>query len=314
MMIKKLLRPTRKRLIALATVLLLASAAFVLVPRAEGSKDEKLAPEVKMKDLAEVFAAAPQVAPDAGAVDAEDVVVEEVVLTPQQQLLYLAQNDHIGLLEMCLENTAQYQDYALTFEKQERIKGKLGDSQTIDVIHRAAPFSVGMRWTENAPQGDRVIYTEGQRNNQMLIHPTDGAARFFVGEQVLRDPHAKEVMDGTLKPITIFGFTNSLTSLVDMYRLAEERGDLRTEFVGVGEMAGREVLIINRFLPDRPDYDAAKTTIYIDIEYLVPVMIEGYDWSDDEKLVARYLFRDIKFNVGLTEEDFSAAAFGMKEK
>ena len=312
-MIKKLL--TRNRVIALAT-LVLAAAAFVLVPReAPGSKEEAMRPEVTMKQLAELPVAEVP-APVEGTPD-DEVVVEEVVvvaLTPQQQLLNLARTDHIALLEMCRENASQYQDYTLTFVKQERIKGKLGDAQRVEIAHRVAPFSVGMQWVENAPKGDRVIYTEGQRNNQMLIHPTDGAARFFVGEQVLRDPHAKEVMDGTLKPITIFGFTNSLTSLVDMYRLAEERGDLRTEFVGVGEMAGREVLIINRFLPDRPDYDAAKTTIYIDIEYLVPVMIEGYDWSDDEKLVARYLFRDIKFNVGLTEEDFSAAAFGMKEK
>lgn len=309
-MINKLLRPTRKRLIALATILL-ACGALILLPReSEGSKEEKLRPEVKMKQLAVDFVAGPE----AGPMDAESGVVEDVVLTPQQQLLQMAQADHIGLLELCLENSAQYQDYTLTFEKQERIKGKLRDAQTIDVIHRAAPFSVGMRWVENAPQGDRVVYTDGMRNNQMLIHPTDGAARFFVGDQVLRDPLAKEVMDGTLKPITIFGFTNSLKSLIKIYKLAEDRGELETEFVGVGEMDGREVLIINRFLPDRPDYEAAKTTIYIDIEYLVPVMVEGYDWSAEPKLVARYVFRNIKFNVGLTDEDFSAAAFGMKEK
>jgi hypothetical protein len=42
----------------------------------------------------------------------------------------------------------------------------------------------------------------------------------------------------------------------------------------------------------------------------VPVAVEGYDW--DQQLSSRYVFKDIRFNVGLTSEDFLPAANDMK--
>jgi outer membrane lipoprotein-sorting protein len=57
-----------------------------------------------------------------------------------------------------------------------------------------------------------------------------------------------------------------------------------------------------RYLPPKHDYPAQKTLVYIDTNYLVPIMIEAYDW--DQKLSCRYVYRNVKFNLGLMSEDF----------
>lgn len=234
----------------------------------------------------------------------------EVTDQLEQELIELAQTDHIALLERCLDNSRQYSDYRLTFEKQERIRGSLQEAQVIDAAFRAEPFSVGMRWVEGAGRGDRALYIEGERNNQMLIRPIE-SLQWIAGRHVLRSPTHRDVMRSTLRPITAFGFSNSLENLLTVYRLAEANGELTQEFGGVAEVFGRRALVLVRTLPpDRDEYEAAVTTIYIDIEYLVPVLIEGRDWQDE--LVAQYVFKDIELNLGLTDEDFSPAAWDIE--
>jgi len=224
----------------------------------------------------------------------------------------LAKTDHIAVLEKCLENcTQQYNDYTLTFIKQERLKGKLRDQQTIDVAFRRHPFSVAMKWTENAPKGDRVLYVDGMWEGKMLIRPTGGLARSLIGGQVLRDPTGGEVMASTLRPVTAFGFENSLKDLLKVYRAAKQRGDLVQEFGGFGQIEGRDVIILIRKLPAVDDYPAAKTVIYVDTEYMVPVMVEGYDWSQEPQLLCRYVFKDMQFNVDLPDDRFTPRANDM---
>jgi len=224
----------------------------------------------------------------------------------------LARTDHIALLEMCLENAGQYNDYTLTFIKQERLRGKLRDQQTIEAAFRRQPFSVAMKWIENAPKGDRVLYVEGMWDGQMLIRPTGWAAQLAMGGQTLRDPTGKEVMESTLRPVTMFGFENSLKNLLEVYRTAKERGDLVEEFGGFAKIDDRPVLVLVRKLPAAADYPSAKTVTYIDMEYLVPVMVEGYDWTTPQpEFMCRYIFKDIRFNVGLTDDRFTPQANDM---
>ena len=68
-------------------------------------------------------------------------------------------------------------DFTATFIKQERIKGRLGKEQWIDVSFMDEPFSVAMNWTKNAPVGDRVLYVDGKYGGQMLVRPSNGFLR-----------------------------------------------------------------------------------------------------------------------------------------
>jgi hypothetical protein len=154
---------------------------------------------------------------------AEEQTVETVRLDapPAQrdrQLEKLSSSDHVALLESCLSHyRPRVKDYTCTFSKQERMDGRLGARQLIDVRFREDPFSVAMTWRENPPRGDRVLYVEGRWDGKMLVRPTGVLARAIVPVAV-RDPDGKEAMAETRRPVTMFGFKRSLQSLLDVYR------------------------------------------------------------------------------------------------
>jgi len=236
--------------------------------------------------------------------------------TGVQSLLDLARRDQVALLEHCLRHAqTHYRDFTCTLTKQERLGSRLGKEQTVEAKFMQTPYSVAMHWTKNAPVADRSIYVEGKWNNQMMVRPTGLLS--VVGPQ-MRQPDAKDVMKNTLRPINKFGFQCSLESLIEVYVQARDKGDLtceiglvdpdgeRSEFVDVN---GRQTLVLVRHLPAKDDYPAKRTEIYIDVDYLVPVLVKGYNWNDE--LSSSYLFTDLKFNVGLTDDDFLPEANGM---
>ncbi len=226
------------------------------------------------------------------------------------EVLRLAKTDHIALLEYCLAGyDSRFRDYTCTLVKQERVGGHVGTEQEIFVKCLERPYSVAMHWTpKTAGVGDRVLYVEGKYNDMMLVRPK-GVLGKLVGT-VRRDPDGPEAMQNTLRPVNQFGFRRSLLNLLKVYRQARSAGDLKEVFGGFAEVAGRKAVVLVRYLPPKDDYPAHKTLTFIDLEYLVPIAVEGYDW--DQNLSSRYVFKDVKFNVGLTGDDFLPAANDMK--
>ena len=238
-------------------------------------------------------------------------------LSINEKLIDMAKTDHVALLEYCLQNyNRNYTDYTGTFIKQERIKGKLGKEQWIDISFMDKPFSVAMNWIKNPPIGDRVLYVAGKFSDKMLVRPTNGFLR-ILAPTVARMPAGADAMKNTLSPITKFGFKNGLQSLIEIYKLARGRGECTEKFAGMSKINGRDVIVLERFLPKKPGYPVHKSKIYIDAEYLVPVTIEGYDWNDRadgwaNRLICRYQYKDIKFNVGLENTDFAPSKLDLK--
>lgn len=223
-----------------------------------------------------------------------------------EELVALARTDHVALLERSLERVkSQYHDYTCTLVKHEVVNGQDKGEQSITVKHRTDPFSVAMAWTENPPMGDRVLYVEGKYGDQMLVRPTNGFLRALV-PTAQREPGGPDAMKNTLRPVSRFGFLRGLESLLDVYRTAADRGELEQSFGGYAQVDGRETLVLVRELPARDDYPAARTLTYIDIDRLIPICIEGYNW--DGEFSCRYVYRDVKLNVGLTTEDFQPEA------
>jgi len=215
-----------------------------------------------------------------------------------------AEDDHLALLEYCLANyDKSYRDYTCTLVKQEKLAGKLGKAQEISVRFRESPYSVAMAWTKNAPIGDRILYIEGKWDNQMLVRPTNPFLRKLVGGSVLRDPDGEEAMKNTLRPVNMFGFRRSLENLIEVYQQAKKADDLKESFGGYAKVAGRDTVALVRHLPAEKDYPAHETRTYIDLEYLVPLRVEGTDWND--QLSCLYEYRDVKLNPGLKADDFT---------
>ena len=240
--------------------------------------------------------------------DSVSAVGGEIVATATpstaSKLEELAKTDHVALLEHCLENSrANFRSYTVTFIKQERIKGSLTREQTIDVKFMRSPFSVAMKWTKNAARADRIIYVDGKYDNKMVVRPASGFVR-ALAPSVLRDPRGKDAKAASLRPVNDFGFENSLEALLELYRKAKQEGHLKEAFGGCAEVAGRKAIVLLRYLPPKNDYLVHKAVIYIDIETMVPICVEGYGWEDPPELICRYLYKDIRFNVHMTDQDF----------
>ncbi len=248
--------------------------------------------------------------------------VQDVAVRPHSDaappgLRKLAETNHVALLTNGLEryHVLPVNDYTCTFTKQERIRGIVQQPQTVECKFLDKPFSVAMVWTNNPPLGDRLLYVEGKFQNddgvsRMLVRPKGSFAQMLVGKSVLRTPTSPQAMQATLRPITMFGFENNLQSLIEIYKLADERGELKEAYKGTADVGGRTCLVLERTLTRRrSDYPAKVTTTYVDTDSLMPVKIRsvGFDGEFDSD----YEYNNVKFNVGLTEDDFTPAAVGI---
>ncbi len=226
----------------------------------------------------------------------------------------LAKTDHIALLEYCLENyRGNFKSYTATLVKQERINGVIGKEQTVDVKFMQVPFSVAMKWTNNPTQADRIIYVDGKYDNKMMVRPANAFFRALF-PAVLRDPRCKDAKAASLRTIDEFGFENSIIALLEVYRQAKKQGHLKEDFGGYAEVAGRKAIILVRYLPPKNNYPAHKTVVFIDLETMVPICVEGYGWGDSPELMCRYLHKDVRFNVHMTDEDFLPETNDIKYK
>lgn len=220
----------------------------------------------------------------------------------------LARRDPVGFLEYCLRQyRARYRDYTCTFLKQERIGGTLGPVQTIDAKYRDEPFSVVLRWAANAPAGDLAIYVEGENDGKVLVHPK-GLASLLIN-CVRIDPAGEEAMEHSLFPITQFGFRRALETLIERNRQAEGRSEPEWGGRVTIQETGRPAFLLIRDLPGSRDGALERTRTWIDVQYLVPTRIEGYDGNGE--LDFRYVYTDVRFNQGLTASDFAPEANGI---
>jgi len=241
--------------------------------------------------------------------------------TAGEKLEKLAKEDHIAFLEMCLKNYEKnYRDYTCTLIKQEIIRGTQKPEQWMQVKFTEKPFSVAMRWLDKTPagalddgkvkklyvpMGDRILYIEGKYDNKMVIRISNPLLRGLLGTQK-RPPDGTDAMKNTLRPVSLFGFKRGLTNLLDVYKAAKKKGHLKEEFGGYVNVAGRDAIVLVRYLPAKENYPAKRTEICIDLETLVPIRIRGFDW--DGQCTSRYIYKDVEFNVGLDETAFTPKA------
>lgn len=246
---------------------------------------------------------------------------KETDATAAKKIEEMAREDHVALLEMCLENyNKNYRDYTCTLIKQEVIRGTQKPEQWMNVKFADKPFSAAMAWLTKTPKGalandqvkklyvpmgDRILYIEGKYDNKMVIRISNPLLRGILGTQK-RPPDGPDAMKNTLRPVSMFGFKRGINSLLDVYRQAAKKGHLKQEFGGYVNVAGRDAIVLLRHLPAKENYPAAKTEICIDLETLVPVRIRGFDWNG--RCTSRYIYKDVKFNVGLKEADFTPKA------
>jgi hypothetical protein len=223
------------------------------------------------------------------------------------RLIESAKTDHIALLQFAREHyRKRVQDYSATLVKQERINNTLKPVETLDILFKERPFSVLMKWQKNAGKVDKLLFVEGQYDNKMVVHPT---GLFSWLKSARRDPQGTEALQSSRRTCDQFGFYRSMDSLLRIYTLAQEQGDLRIGYVGKTLVDKRPCIAMERILPVKKEYPYARLVMEFDVEYLVPTAITSYDWQG--RLIGRYVYKNLRFNIGLTQDMFTTEANGL---
>jgi len=227
-------------------------------------------------------------------------------------LLRLARRDPGALFARGLAKyEAEVQDFRCRLIRRERLGGSLTPEQEIEVRYLEEPFSVYFNWVRNPQRAQKVLYVAGQHKGKMVVMPT--LVGWLTGA-VLVDPEGADASSSSRRPITQFGFGRMLKRLARAHAEGQlpDGGGFEDHYEGVAEVAGREVLVVERLRTEvKPDAggQAKGWRVCLDGETLTPVAVK--EFAADGSLLGEYVFAGVEFNVGLRVEDFSRAALGI---
>ena len=206
-------------------------------------------------------------------------------------------------------------DYTATIESRERLLGKLGATQTMQVRirnrrmrgdERVTPFSVYLKFVQPRKlNGREVIWVECHHDGKMVAHEP-GFRNLF---RLKLKPTSLLAMVGSRYPITEIGIEKMVTKLIQKGERDRQAGDCEVEIDKDAEVDGVRCTRIRVKHPVKADhFDFHIAEIYVDEERLVPLRYSAYDWPAKEggkpSLMEEYIYRDLKLNVGLQEKDF----------
>ncbi|MBL8816271.1 MAG: DUF1571 domain-containing protein [Planctomyces sp.] len=205
--------------------------------------------------------------------------------------------------------------YGCMFEKQERINGDLGESQTIELKVRHSPkFSVYMKW-KNGDTGRQLLYNEEYEDGQMIVKLGGLKGRLIPGIKL--DPRGERAMSEARYPATEAGILGMLRQIlavrkqdidrgqgVTCRRLANQQFDERDCMCFVYEYESKEYSEVYR-----------KSIILIDARYHIPLMARNYTWLDktegltpeqidEQSLIENYSFSGLDFGRDFVAEEF----------
>lgn len=240
----------------------------------------------------------------------------KVELAQADEMEKLAKQDPVGFLENCLRRYKRtVKGYTLTFEKQERLGGKIQPTEIIAATFRQEPFSVRFKWEKGAGLADAVAYVEGENidkvdnknKSMMLVRPTGFLAK--IKPSVQRDPNGKDAQKSSRYAITEFGLEKGTVRTWNTWKAAQEAGQLHVAYEGVvtvKEAGDRPCYKLHRTQYAKPEEDGvSELTLYVDKETWLQVGSELK--TEDGKWIARYFFRDIVLNPEFPGDAFKEA-------
>ena len=206
------------------------------------------------------------------------------------------------------------QDYTAILVQQIRYRGRLlpVNHREVKIRHElgdgdeAVPFSVYTKMLRpKSKRGIEAIYVDTWNDNNIAAHPNWTRGNMRINLPV----ESRLAMREQLHPITMIGIKNLLRQTIEKGEQDLEHGECTVEVNNV-LFDDRECMSITITHPvprDHFEFHIAK--IYIDIEHEIPIGYEGYLWPEEEGgeplLFEKYIYSDLKLNVGLEDEDFS---------
>ena len=209
----------------------------------------------------------------------------------------------IKLAKESQESLKKIKDYEATFSKKEVVGKKLVSAEMY-VKCREQPFSVYIKYL-NPHGGREVIYVAGKNKGRLLAHGEGIAA--IVGTLKLL-PDSKDAMDENRYPITMFGMSNLLATLIQQWEAEEKHNDAVVKLFPNAKLDKFECKVVESSYP-KPVSHARfhMTRMYIAKETGFPIRVEQFGFpaaGQQPPIVEEYNYTNIKTNLGFTDLDF----------
>ncbi len=212
----------------------------------------------------------------------------------------------------------EIRDYTCTLISQERIDGRLHPPKRCyaKVRHHRppnpgpeSPVSVYLHFdAPRSVEGREILLVNGKNDGKMLVRAGGTHLAFLT---TLIDPTGPLAMHDTRYSIHEFGVERLVERLIEYGTDELHRGGCRVTMTENVEMDDRTCTVYQLVNPNRDDHlPYHQCKVYVDEALKLPVRFEAYDWPtevDGEPVpMELYLYKDLEFNVGLTDEDFEA--------
>jgi hypothetical protein len=116
------------------------------------------------------------------------------------------------------------------------------------------------------------------------------------------DPQGRMAMQRNRHYLQHSGMEKIMHLIESNAQLAREKGLDAIQYIGEDRLDERDVWMVEGRFPKNQGFCAHRVIVSIDKSMALPVSVTIFDWS--EGLVEEYVFRDLKINVGFTENDF----------
>ena len=202
----------------------------------------------------------------------------------------------------------QFGSYACVVTMRETIDGELQDMRRVQMIFRAEPFSVYMKYiTPDEIVGREIVYIEGQYNGRMIV--TKGGFRpalAHITRAIKPDSQlARAESNHSLKEL---GIASMMKQLLDVAHSAELFPDCKIEFFENASIDNRACTVIQiTHEPKSDEFPFYRGQVFIDNQYQVPVRFICYNWPDSSGIATireEFTYTNIIPNASVTDADF----------
>lgn len=206
----------------------------------------------------------------------------------------------------CRANFARVRDYTCTFQKRERVDGRLLHAHVMEMKARTNPASIYFKF--RAPnKGREAIYVAGRNGGKLLAHDV-GIGKFLAGTMTL-DPLGAMAMEDCRHPITEAGIGPLIETVARHWDAELTRDESVVSHHPNLRIGAHGCTMIETVHPSKqPHFLFHMVRLYISHEHGLPIRYEAFDWpahpGAPPELIEQYTYLDLRLNVGLGDHDF----------
>lgn len=208
--------------------------------------------------------------------------------------------DMRGFIQNWQHRYGEIVDYTGVWVAEERRGERLMRSQA--AVKFRKPFDLYLDWGAESGGIRSALLRQGWNDGRVRVRTA------FWGIPLIGDlaPDGYLARRGYHSPLTEFGINRLVERLQEQLLRAWLQRDLSVRFHGVQDYEGSPCYVLEFLFPASRwrEYSHARVVTYWDVAQRVPVKSEAFDWAD--QLDERYEFRQLRFNVSLSDAEFDA--------